>query len=66
MSQADDFHSFATDRSPPRKNWSLSVEAAKPGAAPVKPVMYTPGPVDVRAYEADHAKPSEGVVEGRS
>lgn len=54
---------FETDRSPPRKNWSLSVEAAR--MAPAKPVMYTPGPVDVRAYEADHAKPSESPVAGK-
>ena len=32
----------------------ITVEAAKPGASAPKPVMYTPGPVDVKAYENDH------------
>ena len=32
----------------------ITVEAAKPGASAPKPVMYTPGPVDVKAYEVAH------------
>jgi hypothetical protein len=37
-----------------KKDWRLSVEAARPGAAPVRKVMFTPGPVDLRAYEVTH------------
>ena len=63
MSQADDFHAFGTRVRPescPKKNWSLKVEPAK--MAPKRPVMYTPGPVDVKAYEAGHAEPPKKEV----
>ena len=37
-------------------SYRMTVEAAKPGAAPPEPVVrYTPGPVDVKAYEVSHA-----------
>ena len=36
------------------KNWRISVEPAKPGAAPVRKVMWTPGPMDLKAYDAGH------------
>ena len=55
MSQADDFHAFSK-----KQDWRMTVEAAKPGAA--TPVMYTPGPVDVKTYEADHAEPPKKEV----
>lgn len=43
---------FVSNVDKPVKNWSISVEPAR--VAPEKPAMWTPGPIDLKGYEAGH------------
>ena len=56
MSQADDFRAFG------KKDWSLKVEPAS--MSPKRPVMYTPGPVDVKTYEVSHEDEANAIPTG--